>query len=144
MNNAYTIYSYIEVDHRDVRIALRTHSGRGLDSPYRSKRLAALLNFHMQVSDRVYVNSNTVPSLAQTEYARLFNCRDDTAIEVKYGFDRKNKGQLSAFGNWYRLTERLQSVTEQRTTYLTFSHSSLASVTVSYHGEFSKESLLDY
>lgn len=112
-----------------------------LDSPYRSKRLAALLNFHMQVSDRVYVNSNTVPSLAQTEYARLFNCRDNTAIEVKYGFDRKNKGQLSAFGNWYRLTERLQSVTEQRTTYLTFSHSSLASVTVSYHGEFSKESL---
>jgi hypothetical protein len=100
-----------------------------------------ILNFQMRISDRLYIDSCILPSLATGEYARLFIRDDDVKVEVTYGFDSKNRAQDSAYGTWHELVTKLKPVSAQKMAFLTFTHSGRASITASYHGGFSEESL---
>ncbi len=113
-----------------------------LDGVYRWKRFAILLNFQMSDSDRFYIGTDILSTLGGNEYARLFSCDDDTMVEATYGFASDNRAQYSAFGNWRELLSRLSPALEQDMAYLTFSYTGKASVTASYHGRFSEESLM--
>ena len=115
---------------------------RWLDGPYRWERLAILLNFQMSTADRLYIDASMLPSLAQGEYARLFDADDETKLEATYGSTSANRAQDSAYGNWQHLVASLSPVTEERIVYLMFSHRGRAAISVSYHGKFSSENLL--
>lgn len=113
-----------------------------LDGPYRYDRLAILLNFPLRDSARLYIDSVIFPALAQGEYSRLFNCDDDISVEVTYGFSNRNRAEHTARGNWQSLVEKLKVAPANITTYLTFSYRGAgSSVSATYHGRFSEESL---
>jgi superfamily II DNA or RNA helicase len=113
-----------------------------LDSPYRYERLASLLNFHLRDSDRLYIDAGIIPALAQGEYSRLFNCDNDVSVEVTYGFSSRSRAEHTVQGNWQSLAEKLKVAPVNVTTYLTFAYKGAAeSLTVTYHGKLSEESL---
>ncbi len=113
-----------------------------LDSPYRHERLANLLNFNLRDSDRLYVDTGIIPALAQGEYSRLFTCDDDISVEATYGFSNRNRTEHTIRGNWQSLVEKLKVTPANVTTYLTFSYKGVdSSVSATYHGRFSEESL---
>ncbi len=113
-----------------------------LDGPNRYERLATLLNFHLRDSDRLYIDTGIIPALAEAEYSRLFTCNDDIPVDVTYGFNKSNRSEHDAWGNWQSLVEKLKVIPINATTYLTFSYKgAVSSLTASYHGRFSGESL---
>jgi hypothetical protein len=113
-----------------------------LDSPYRHERLTSLLNFHLRDSDRLYIDAGIIPSLAHGEYSRLFYCDDDISVNATSGFNKSNRFEHDTRGNWQSLVEKLKVIPINVTTYLTFSYKGpVESLTVTYHGKLSEESL---